>query len=202
MPCWRANTSFSARPSTECEQLLAPYCGCAHAVGVSSGSDALLVGADGRRDRPGRRGDHDAVHVFRHRRGHRPRCAPRRSSSTSARRPTTSIRRKWRRRVTATHQGDHSRSPLRAVRRDGPDPGGGRASQAGGDRGCGPGHRRRVQGPPRRLDGRVRLLQLLPLEESRRRRRRRPGDARGMPSGRKSSACCACTARSPNTTTA
>jgi len=28
---------------SECESLLAPYCGCAHAVGVSSGSDALLI---------------------------------------------------------------------------------------------------------------------------------------------------------------
>lgn len=28
---------------TECETLLAPYCGCGHAVGVSSGSDALLI---------------------------------------------------------------------------------------------------------------------------------------------------------------
>jgi dTDP-4-amino-4,6-dideoxygalactose transaminase len=27
----------------ECEKLLAPYCGCAHAVGVTSGSDALLI---------------------------------------------------------------------------------------------------------------------------------------------------------------
>jgi dTDP-4-amino-4,6-dideoxygalactose transaminase len=27
----------------ECEKLLAPYCGCPHAVGVSSGSDALLI---------------------------------------------------------------------------------------------------------------------------------------------------------------
>ena len=27
----------------DCEALLAPYCGCAHAVGVSSGSDALLI---------------------------------------------------------------------------------------------------------------------------------------------------------------
>jgi len=28
---------------TECEKLLAPYCGCGHAIGVSSGTDALLV---------------------------------------------------------------------------------------------------------------------------------------------------------------
>jgi dTDP-4-amino-4,6-dideoxygalactose transaminase len=35
---------FILGPSvTACEQLLAPYCGCEHAVGVSSGSDALLV---------------------------------------------------------------------------------------------------------------------------------------------------------------
>jgi dTDP-4-amino-4,6-dideoxygalactose transaminase len=27
----------------ECEKLLAPYCGCAHAISVSSGSDALLI---------------------------------------------------------------------------------------------------------------------------------------------------------------
>ena len=73
-----------------------PYCGCAHAVGVSSGSDALLVGADGGRDRPGRRSDHNAIHVFRHGGGHRPARRQRRSSSTSARRPTTSIRHRWR----------------------------------------------------------------------------------------------------------
>jgi dTDP-4-amino-4,6-dideoxygalactose transaminase len=35
---------FILGPSVaECETLLAPYCGCAHAVGVSSGSDALLI---------------------------------------------------------------------------------------------------------------------------------------------------------------
>ena len=70
-------------------------------------------------------------------------------------------------------QGDHAGPPVRPVRRHGPDPGHRRAAQPAGDRGRGPGHRVRVPGAAGRVDGRRRLLLVLPVEEPRGRRRRR-----------------------------
>ena len=69
----------------QCEELLAPYCGCEHAVGVSSGSDALVDLLDGRRDRPRATRSSPRRTRFSPRWGPSPASAPRRSSSTSAR---------------------------------------------------------------------------------------------------------------------
>ena len=43
MACWRASSASSGPVVAECEAQLAPYCGCPHAITVSSGSDALLI---------------------------------------------------------------------------------------------------------------------------------------------------------------
>ena len=49
---------------SECEALIARYSRSAHAVGVSSGSDALLVCLMAERDRPRRRGANHALYVL------------------------------------------------------------------------------------------------------------------------------------------
>ena len=69
------------------------------------------------------------------------------------------------------------------------------------DRGRGAGDRLGVGGQARRLDRRLRLLLVLPVQEPGRRRRRRHGrdaERRATPSA---CGCCASTARSPSTTT-
>ena len=69
---------------------VAAYCQCRFGIGVSSGTDALLRGADGARDRGRGRGHHQPVHVLRHRRHDRAQRARGRSSATSIRRRSTS----------------------------------------------------------------------------------------------------------------
>ena len=50
----------------ELEEALAAYCQVPHAVACASGSDALLLGADGLRHRTGRRSADAQLHVLRH----------------------------------------------------------------------------------------------------------------------------------------
>ena len=75
-----------------------------------------------------------------------------------------------------------------------------RAARAARDRGHRPGARRLLQGPARRLDGRHRLLLVLPHQEPRRlgRRRRDRDQRRG---DRASTSCCCARTASPRATT-
>ena len=128
-----------------------------------------LVRAHGARDRPGRRGDHDPVHVLRHRRLHR---ARRRAPGVRRHRPAT---------FNIDPGAIEAASPAKTkaimpvhlfgqMRRHGRDHGRGRRARPPGDRGRRPGDRRHLAGPRGGLDRRLRLLQLLPVEEPRRAR--------------------------------
>ena len=55
----------------EFEAELAAFCGAKHAISCASGTDALLLAADGEGHRPGRRGVLSGLHVLRDRGGSR-----------------------------------------------------------------------------------------------------------------------------------
>ena len=159
------------------EHAFAAFCGCDHAVGVSSGTDAVKLALLAAGVGSGRRSDRAGQHVHRHRRGRQPhrrdagvRRLPR---GDGAHRPG---RARGRRRGTrGPRHGGRAGAPLRPAVRHGPDPGGRRPLRSRGGRGRLSGARRRLQGTAVRQLGRRRRLQLLSRQEPGRAGRRRRG---------------------------
>ena len=176
------------------ERELAAYVGAAHAVGCNSGTDALHLPLRRRRRRPGRRGRRAGVHLLRHRRGRLLHRRDARSSPTSTRRPSTSIRRRSRPRITPKTQGGDPGAPLRPVRRDGRDRRDLPRAQAGAGRGLRAGAGRRLRRPARRQLGRLRRLLVLSDQEPRPRRATPAWSPPRSASTTKRCACCATTA--------
>ncbi len=193
--CSTARSSSSVPRSRPSSRTSPPICGTAEAVAVNSGTSALhlalLAAGVGRGDEvitvP--------VHVRRHGGGDRVRRRHGRCSSTSSRDYCTMDPAQLEAAITPRTTGDRAGAPLRAAGRHGSDPRHRAPPRPRGDRGRLPGARRRIPGPPLRLDGAAGLLQLLSGQEPRRlRRRRRRGDERSR-RWRRGSACCAAGAR-------
>ena len=125
------------------ESSFAELCGCAHAVGVSSGTDAVKLALLGAGVRPGRRGHRAGQHVHRHGGGREP-IGARPVLVDCLEATGSSTRRPSRRADHAAHHGDHPGAPVRPAGRHGRDPRDRRAGTGSRDRGRLPGARRRA----------------------------------------------------------
>ena len=83
---------------------LAAFCGARHAITCASGTDALLLVADGQRDRARRRRHLPELHVLRDRRGRRARRRDAGLRRRGGRRASTSIRQSVQRAVAAARK--------------------------------------------------------------------------------------------------
>ena len=100
---------------TQFEEAFAAFCGCDHAVGVSSGTDAVKLALHGRRRAARRRGHRPGQHLHRHRRGrepHRRDAGVRRLPREHGLMDTAADRA----RGHAAHHGGRARAPVRAAR--------------------------------------------------------------------------------------
>ena len=147
------------------EEEAAAYLGTTGAVGVANGTDGLTIALRAARHRRGRRGHHHAVHLLRHRRGHRPGRRHARCSSTSTPTRSTSTPPRIEAAITPRTKAimpvDLFGLPADA---DAVARGRQRARPDGRRRRL-PGLRRHLQRPPRRPPRRPRRLQLLPHQE-------------------------------------
>ena len=154
------------------EAELAEYCGVALRDRLCVGDRRAAAAPDGARDRAGRRGDHDALHLLRHRRLD---LADRRQAGLRRHRARHLQHRPGPDRSGhhAADAGDHPGPPLRPDRRHGPDRRDRRPARPLRARGRRAGHRRGLQGQAGRRARAGRGVQLLSVQEPGRLRRRR-----------------------------
>ena len=183
------------------EQELAAFHGMTHAIGTGNGTDAIWLALMAHGHRAWRRGHHASEHVLRDRRGdldrRRDRRVRRLRSRDQVHRPVED-----RSGDHAEDESDHSRAPVRPVRRHAGDQSHRRSAQAARHRGqragdrCG---RRRLQ--DRRAERRD-VDELHHPEEPRHVRRRRRAAHERRRHRRERSGSCAITARTSGTSTA
>ena len=129
----------------------AAYCETTHAIGVSSGTEALVLVLRAPGHRPRRRGHRPRQHVLRDRRGRQPR---RRDPALRGRRSgdRAGDRRAVEAAITDAHAVRHPGAPLRPRGRDGADPRARRRHGLPVIEDAAQAHGARYRRPPRRVD--------------------------------------------------
>ena len=185
-----ASASSSGPRSRRSSRSWPTYLGVREADRRLVGHRRAAGGDDGARHRAGRRGRHQHLLVLRHRRLRGParRDAAVRRHRSGDLQPRSGRRRA--RRADAADEGHHAGALVRPLRRHGSAAGGRGGRRRPGDRRCGPGDRRDLQGPAGGHRWAGRLLLVLPQQEPRRVRRRRAGHDERPAAARARCGCC------------